>query len=220
MMRTSSTRDRSSGLHVTMHLEEALDAAEIVVLAVHPASSSMSWKHPPVPSASHVLLVSPRAWRQEALTGAIESMLDERGSESACRSDRTDNRTEAADGVMTTALVASHDASVASRLARSRAPRPSSSTPRMTPSRTSWPSHGLVDRLAKIGSLGGDNLKARGPPRGSGKDVSSCPCSDRILRPPSDLLDWVICTSPPPAPLAGTGGWARSSGQASTSIRP
>ena len=217
-----------------MHLEEALDAAEIVVLAV-PSSvildvvESILWYLRP----SHVLLDLAKglAPGKRLISGAIESMLDDHGLRNplAVLTGPT-IAPEAADGVMTTALVASHDASVASRLAKEL------STPTFILHATDDPigaelwgafknvvalACGLVDGLAKIGSLGGDNLKRRQSSlRGSGKDVSSCPCSDRILRPPSDLLDWVICTSPPPAPLAGTGGWARSSGQASTSIRP
>lgn len=162
-----------SGLHVTMHLEEALDAAEIVVLAV-PSSVILDVVESILPylRPSHVLLDLAKglAPGKRLISGAIESMLDDQGLRNplAVLTGPT-IAPEAADGVMTTALVASHDASVASRLAKEL------STPTFILHATDDPigaelwgafknvvalACGLVDGLAKIGSLGGDNLKA------------------------------------------------------------
>lgn len=161
------------GLDVTMHLEEALEGVEIIVLAV-PSSVILDVVNDLIPHLrpGHVLLDLAKglAPKKRLISSAIEQVLKENDLHNplAVLTGPT-IAPEAANGVMTTALVASEEASVAKRLADTL------STPTFVLKAANDPQGaelwgafknvvalacGLVDGLAQVGSLGGDNLKA------------------------------------------------------------
>ena len=161
------------GLDVTMHLEEALDGVEIIVLAV-PSSVILDVVNDLIPHLrpGHVLLDLAKglAPKKRLISSAIEEILRENNLHNplAVLTGPT-IAPEAANGVMTTALVASEEASVAQRLAETL------STPTFVLKAANDPKGaelwgafknvvalacGLVDGLKEVGSLGGDNLKA------------------------------------------------------------
>lgn len=161
------------GLDVTMHLEEALDGVEIIVLAV-PSSVILDVVNDLIPHLrpGHVIvdLAKGLAPKKRLISSAIEEILKENELHNplAVLTGPT-IAPEAANGVMTTALVASEEASVAKRLAETL------STPTFVLKAANDPQGaelwgafknvvalacGLVDGLAQVGTLGGDNLKA------------------------------------------------------------
>ena len=161
------------GLDATMHLEEALDGVEIVVLAI-PSSVILDVVNDIIPflRPGHVLLDLAKglAPGKRLISQALHEAL--RASDCSNPLAVLTGPTiapEAAGGVMTTALVASEDLSVAKRLADTL------STPTLLLHAASDPEGaelwgafknvvalacGLVDGLKTIGTLGGDNLKA------------------------------------------------------------
>ena len=161
------------GLDVTMHLEEALEGVEIIVLAV-PSSVILEVVNDLIPylRPGHVLLDLAKglAPKKRLISSAIEEILKENDLHNplAVLTGPT-IAPEAANGVMTTALVASEEGSVAKRLAETL------STPTFVLKAANDPQGaelwgafknvvalacGLVDGLAQVGTLGGDNLKA------------------------------------------------------------
>ncbi|MDP6870585.1 MAG: NAD(P)H-dependent glycerol-3-phosphate dehydrogenase [Candidatus Poseidoniaceae archaeon] len=161
------------GLDVTMHVKEALEESEIVVLAL-PSSVILNVVEEILPylRPGHVLLDLAKglAPGKRLISQAIHEMLSSKNMHNplAVLTGPT-IAPEAAAGVMTTALVASEDMSVAERLAATL------STPTFVLHAASDPegaelwgafknvvalSCGLVDGLKNIGTLGGDNLKA------------------------------------------------------------
>ena len=161
------------GLDVTMHLEEALEGVEIIVLAV-PSSVILDVVNDLIPHLrpGHVLLDLAKglAPKKRLISSAIEEILKENDLHNplAVLTGPT-IAPEAANGVMTTALVASEEGSVAKRLAETL------STPTFVLKAANDPQGaelwgafknvvalacGLVDGLAQVGTLGGDNLKA------------------------------------------------------------
>ena len=161
------------GLDVSMHLEEAMDGVEIVVLAI-PSSVILNVVTDVIPHLrpGHVLLDLAKglAPGKRLISQAIHEDLRQAGCSNplAVLTGPT-IAPEAASGVMTTALVASEDVSVAKRLAETL------STPTLLLHAASDPEGaelwgafknvvalacGLVDGLKTIGTLGGDNLKA------------------------------------------------------------
>ncbi len=161
------------GLDVTMRLNEALDSVEIVVFALPSAvildvvKDSLEFIRP-----GHVILDLAKglAPGQKLISEAIESMLREKNmSNPLALLTGPTIAPEAAAGVITTALIASEDASVAVRLATTL------STPTFILHAASDPvgaelwgafknvvalACGLVDGLKHTGTVGGDNLKA------------------------------------------------------------
>jgi len=161
------------GLDATMHIEEAIEGSEIVVLAV-PSSVILDVVVDVLPHLQprHVLLDLAKglAPGKRLISEAIHGMLKEQGMANplAVLTGPT-IAPEAAGGVMTTALVASEDDSVAQRLAQTL------STPSFILHPASDPvgaelwgafknvvalACGLVDGLKQVGDMGGDNLKA------------------------------------------------------------
>ena len=110
------------GLDVTMHLEEAMDGVEIVVLAI-PSSVILNVVTDIIPHLrpGHVLLDLAKglAPGKRLISEAIHEALREAGCSNplAVLTGPT-IAPEAASGVMTTALVASEDVSVAKRIGR------------------------------------------------------------------------------------------------------
>lgn len=162
-----------AGLDVTMHVEEALKGTEIVVLAL-PSSVILKVVEQILPHLrpGHVLLDLAKGLASEnrLISEVINSMLKERGMHNplAVLTGPT-IAPEAAAGVMTTALVASEDESVAARLAKTLSTSTFILHPATDPAGAElWGAFknvvalacGLVDGLKLIGSLGGDNLKA------------------------------------------------------------
>jgi glycerol-3-phosphate dehydrogenase (NAD(P)+) len=156
-----------------MHVEEALEGSEIIVLAL-PSSVILSVVEDIIDHLrpGHVLLDLAKglAPGKRLISEAIHQMLNERSMHNplAVLTGPT-IAPEAAGGVMTTALVASEDMSVAERLASTL------TTPTFILHAASDPvgaelwgafknvvalACGLVDGLKQNGSLGGDNLKA------------------------------------------------------------
>ncbi|MGY8754301.1 MAG: NAD(P)H-dependent glycerol-3-phosphate dehydrogenase [Candidatus Poseidoniales archaeon] len=161
------------GLDVTMHIEEALEGTEIVVLAL-PSSVILKVVEQILPHLrpGHVLLDLAKGLASEnrLISEVINSMLKERDMHNplAVLTGPT-IAPEAAAGVMTTALVASEDESVATRLATTLTTSTFILHPASDPAGAElWGAFknvvalacGLVDGLKIIGSLGGDNLKA------------------------------------------------------------
>lgn len=161
------------GIDVTMHLKEALDGTEIIVLAL-PSSVILGVVEDLLPHLrpGHVLLDLAKglAPGKRLISEAIHEMLSEKDMHNplAVLTGPT-IAPEAAGGVMTTALVASEDESVAIRLAGTL------TTPTFILHAASDPAGaelwgafknvvalacGLVDGLKQTGTLGGDNLKA------------------------------------------------------------
>lgn len=161
------------GLDATMRIEEAIEGSEIIVLAV-PSSVILDVMVDVLPHLQprHVLLDLAKglAPGKRLISEAIHSMLKEQGMANplAVLTGPT-IAPEAAGGVMTTALVASEDHSVAQRLAQTL------STPSFILHPASDPvgaelwgafknvvalACGLVDGLKQVGDMGGDNLKA------------------------------------------------------------
>lgn len=161
------------GLDATMRIEEAIDGSEIIVLAV-PSSVILDVMLDVLPHLQprHVLLDLAKglAPGKRLISEAIHGMLKEQGMANplAVLTGPT-IAPEAAGGVMTTALVASEDDSVAQRLAQTL------STPSFILHPASDPvgaelwgafknvvalACGLVDGLKQVGDMGGDNLKA------------------------------------------------------------
>ncbi len=161
------------GLDATMRIEEAIEGSEIIVLAV-PSSVILDVMVDVLPHLQprHVLLDLAKglAPGKRLISEAIHGMLKEHGMANplAVLTGPT-IAPEAAGGVMTTALVASEDDSVAQRLAQAL------STPSFILHPASDPvgaelwgafknvvalACGLVDGLKQVGDMGGDNLKA------------------------------------------------------------
>lgn len=161
------------GLDATMRIEEAIEGSEIIVLAV-PSSVILDVMVDVLPHLQprHVLLDLAKglAPGKRLISEAIHGMLKEQGMANplAVLTGPT-IAPEAAGGVMTTALVASEDDSVAQRLAQTL------STPSFILHPASDPvgaelwgafknvvalACGLVDGLKQVGDMGGDNLKA------------------------------------------------------------
>jgi glycerol-3-phosphate dehydrogenase (NAD(P)+) len=161
------------GLDATMRIEEAIEGSEIIVLAV-PSSVILDVVVDVLPHLQprHVLLDLAKglAPGKRLISEAIHGMLKEQGMANplAVLTGPT-IAPEAAGGVMTTALVASEDDSVAQRLAQTL------STPSFILHPASDPvgaelwgafknvvalACGLVDGLKQVGDMGGDNLKA------------------------------------------------------------
>ena len=161
------------GLDATMRIEEAIEGSEIIVLAV-PSSVILDVMVDVLPHLQprHVLLDLAKglAPGKRLISEAIHGMLKEKGMANplAVLTGPT-IAPEAAGGVMTTALVASEDDSVAQRLAQTL------STPSFILHPASDPvgaelwgafknvvalACGLVDGLKQVGDMGGDNLKA------------------------------------------------------------
>lgn len=161
------------GLDATMRIEEAIEGSEIIVLAV-PSSVILDVMGDVLPHLQprHVLLDLAKglAPGKRLISEAIHGMLKEEGMANplAVLTGPT-IAPEAAGGVMTTALVASEDDSVAQRLAQTL------STPSFILHPASDPvgaelwgafknvvalACGLVDGLKQVGDMGGDNLKA------------------------------------------------------------
>ena len=161
------------GLEATMHLEEALDGVEIVVLAV-PSSVILDVVDQIIPflRPGHVLLDLAKglAPGNKLISEAIQTTLNEAGkSNTLAVVTGPTIAPEAASGVMTTALVASEDVSVAQHLATTLTTQTFILHPAADPAGAElWGAFknvvalacGLVDGLKKVGSLGGDNLKA------------------------------------------------------------
>ena len=161
------------GLDVTMHLEEAIEGSEIVVLAV-PSSVILDVMEDVLPhlQPGHVLLDLAKglAPGKRLISEAIHTRLKEEGKTNplAVLTGPT-IAPEAASGVMTTALVASEDQAIAQRLAHTLSSPSFILHPASDPVGAElWGAYknvvalacGLVDGLKQVGDLGGDNLKA------------------------------------------------------------
>ncbi len=161
------------GLDVTMHVEEALEGSEIVVLAL-PSSVILNVVEDILPHIrpGHVLLDLAKglAPGKRLISQTIHQMLNEKNMHNplAVLTGPT-IAPEAASGVMTTALIASEDVSVANRLAETLSTPTFILHPASDPEGAElWGAFknvvalacGLVDGLKQIGTLGGDNLKA------------------------------------------------------------
>ena len=161
------------GLEVTMHVEEVLQGSEIIVLAL-PSSVILNVVEQIIPHLrpGHVLLDLAKglAPGKRLISQAIHDLLNDNKKHNplAVLTGPT-IAPEAAGGVLTTALVASEDESVAENLATTL------TTPTFILHAASDPAGaelwgafknvvalacGLVDGLKSNGSLGGDNLKA------------------------------------------------------------
>ena len=154
-------------------LKKALEGSEIIVLAV-PSSVILNVVEDIIPHLrpGHVLLDLAKglAPGKRLISEAIHQMLDENNMHNplAVLTGPT-IAPEAAGGVMTTALVASEDVSVAENLASTLTTPTFILHPASDPVGAElWGAFknvvalacGLVDGLKKTGSLGGDNLKA------------------------------------------------------------
>ena len=161
------------GLEATMHVEEALEGSEIIVLAL-PSSVILNVVEEIVEHLrpGHVLLDLAKglAPGKRLISEAIHQMLNENNMHNplAVLTGPT-IAPEAAGGVMTTALVASEDMSVAENLASTLTTPTFILHPASDPVGAElWGAFknvvalacGLVDGLKKTGTLGGDNLKA------------------------------------------------------------
>lgn len=161
------------GLTSTMHIEDVMAESELIVLAL-PSGVILDVVEDVIPHLrpSHVLLDLAKglAPGERLISNTIQTMLDEagKGNAIAVLTGPTIAH-EVARGTLTTALVASHDKSVADRLVSTL------STPTLTLHAASDPSGaelwgafknvvalacGMVDGLKQAGTLGGDNLKA------------------------------------------------------------
>ena len=161
------------GLEATMHIEEALDGIEIVVLAV-PSSVILDVVDQIIPHLrpGHVLLDLAKglAPGNKLISEAIQQKLNDAGMNNTLAVVTGPTiAPEAASGVMTTALVASEDMSVAQHLATTLTTQTFILHPAADPAGAElWGAFknvvalacGLVDGLKTVGSLGGDNLKA------------------------------------------------------------
>ena len=161
------------GLEATMHLEEALDGVEIVVLAV-PSGVILQVVDQVIPHLrpGHVLLDLAKglAPGNQMISHAIQEKLREaKCSNPLAVVTGPTIAPEAAAGVMTTALVASEDESVAKKLASTLTTQTFILHPASDPVGAElWGAFknvvalacGLVDGLKQVGSLGGDNRKA------------------------------------------------------------
>ena len=161
------------GLDVTMHLEDCLDACEIVVLAL-PSSVILDVVNEMIPllKQRHVLLDLAKglAPGDSLISDSIKNMLrDSELYNSVAVLTGPTIAPEVADGVITNALLASEDHSIAERLAE----RLSTSSLNLHPANDPhgaelWGAFknvvalacGIVDGLREVGNLGGDNLKA------------------------------------------------------------
>ncbi|HII45465.1 MAG TPA: NAD(P)H-dependent glycerol-3-phosphate dehydrogenase [Candidatus Poseidoniaceae archaeon] len=161
------------GLEATMRLDEALDGVEIVVLAI-PSSVILDVVDEVIPHLrpGHVLidLAKGLAPGKRLISQAIHEKLDaaQMTNPLAVVTGPT-IAPEAAGGVITTALVASEDESVAKRLAETLTTQTFILHAASDPVGAElWGAFknvialtcGLVDGLKKVGTLGGDNLKA------------------------------------------------------------
>ena len=161
------------GIEVTMRVEEALEGSEIIVLAL-PSSVILGVVEEIVDHfrPGHVLLDLAKglAPGNQLISQAIHQILSAKGKSNplAVLTGPT-IAPEAAAGVMTTALVASEDISVAESLAKTLSTPTFILHPASDPEGAEiWGAFknvvalacGLVDGLKKVGSLGGDNLKA------------------------------------------------------------
>ena len=172
------------GLEATMHLEEALDGVEIVVLAI-PSSVILNVVDDIIPflRPGHVLLDLAKglAPGKRLISQAIHETLKGQLLNPLAVLTGPTIAPEAAGGVMTTALVASEDLSVAERLAETSRHLPCFCRPDPEGAEL-WGAFknvvalacGLVDGLKTIGTLGGDNLKAAILVQVSRKDAFSC----------------------------------------------
>jgi glycerol-3-phosphate dehydrogenase (NAD(P)+) len=156
-----------------MHIEEALEGVEIVVLAV-PSSVILKVVDQIIPHLrpGHVLLDLAKglAPGNTLISEAIQDKLNAAGKNNTLAVVTGPTiAPEAASGVMTTALVASEDVSVAQHLATTLTTQTFILHPAADPAGAElWGAFknvvalacGLVDGLKKVGSLGGDNLKA------------------------------------------------------------
>jgi len=161
------------GLEATMHLEEALDGVEIIVLAV-PSSVILGVVDQIIPHLrpGHVLLDLAKglADGNKLISEAIQQKLTEAGKNNTLAVVTGPTiAPEVASGVMTTALVASEDVSVAQHLATTLTTQTFILHPATDPAGAElWGAFknvvalacGLVDGLKQVGTLGGDNLKA------------------------------------------------------------
>lgn len=161
------------GLEVTMRIEDAIHDAEIVVLAV-PSAHILDVVESLLPHLrpSHVLLDLAKglAPGKRLISEAIEGMLEANNMSNALAVLTGPTiAPEAADGVMTTALVASSDLSIATRLANTLTTPTFVLHPASDPVGAElWGAFknvvalacGLVDGLKQVGTIGGDNLKA------------------------------------------------------------
>ena len=162
-----------TGLDVTMRVNEALDGSEIVVLAL-PSGVILDVVADIIEHLrpGHVLLDLAKglAPGERLISEAIDEMLK---SESMVNPVAVMTgptiAPEVASGVLTTALVASHDRSIAERLVSTLSTENLVLHPASDPVGAElWGAFknvvalacGLVDGLASVGSLGGDNLKA------------------------------------------------------------
>ena len=161
------------GLDVTMHLDECLDACEIVVLAL-PSSAILDVVNEMIPllKQRHVLLDLAKglAPGDSLISDSIKNMLrDSDLYNSVAVLTGPTIAPEVANGVITNALLASEDHSIAERLAE----RLSTSSLNLLPANDPhgaelWGAFknvvalacGIVDGLKEVGNLGGDNLKA------------------------------------------------------------
>ncbi|MEC7097947.1 MAG: NAD(P)-binding domain-containing protein, partial [Candidatus Thermoplasmatota archaeon] len=161
------------GLEVTMRIEDAIHDAEIVVLAV-PSAHILDVVESLLPHLrpGHVLLDLAKglAPGKRLISEAIEGMLEANNMSNALAVLTGPTiAPEAADGVMTTALVASSDLSIATRLANTLTTPTFVLHPASDPVGAElWGAFknvvalacGLVDGLKQVGTIGGDNLKA------------------------------------------------------------
>lgn len=161
------------GLDVSMRIEDMFDGSEIIVLAV-PSSVILDVVAEIIPylRPSHVLLDLAKglAPGSKLISESIETMLEAAGkSNTLAVVTGPTIAPEAAKGVMTTALVASEDRSVAKALAESLSTSTFILKPASDPVGAElWGAFknvvalacGLVDGLKQVGDLGGDNLKA------------------------------------------------------------
>jgi len=161
------------GLEVTMRVEEALEGTEIIVLAI-PSSVILGVVEDIVDHLrpGHVLLDLAKglAPGNRLISEAIHETLmsKNKGNALAVVTGPT-IAPEAASGVMTTAIVASKDISIAKNLAKTLSTPTFILHPASDPEGAElWGAFknvvalacGLVDGLKKVGTLGGDNLKA------------------------------------------------------------
>ena len=161
------------GLEATMRLDEAVEGVEIVVLAL-PSGVILDVFQDLLPFVrpGHVILDLAKglAPGNKLISQSLQHLLEENSKNNplAVLTGPT-IAPEAANGVMTTALIASEDITVAKKLAATL------STPSFILHATNDPEGaelwgafknvvalacGLVDGLKQIGTLGGDNLKA------------------------------------------------------------
>ena len=161
------------GMEATMHVEEVLDGVEIVVLAV-PSSVILDVVDQVIPHLrpGHVLLDLAKglAPGNQLISQAIHEKLQAAGKNNPLAVVTGPTiAPEAAAGVMTTALVASEDVSVAQHLASTLTTQTFILHPAADPAGAElWGAFknvvalacGLVDGLKQVGTLGGDNLKA------------------------------------------------------------